>query len=377
MPNQIIANRKACFFYNEPDLFNTVTIGADYRLRLYSGFEGEEVPTKLTARYASCDIAGDYILAVTRDSKVYLYNHSTSRVLFTDFNTCDMPVLSCKILTHKPEELQMAIILPSGIRYLDFDLKSETFTLTAQITLEMIGEHLEGERKISGVHLIPNTPWVLLIFDDDSCLLYNQSGGTVRWKYSQRPISFHYNHTGNELNIVLSFANKKVLLVTILNGETLATRADFQLGQITRVVRVGSTRLLCGTDDGKIIKLSYKHEPKISGPTLVHSTTCQVGDLAFSSDERFIISACDSIKLWSADEGSLLRTFFLNRPVKQMFVHFSNPELHEQQNGANGQIDTNNNNNPQEPFPDITVAAITDKKLFILRKLTHYKVNAF
>lgn len=137
---------------------------------------------------------------------------------------------------------------------------------------------------------------------------------------------------------------------------------------LPRSIRVAPDRtfIIVGDDGGGLARRIGSVEWQVP-----NAHTGWVHDLVISPDQRFLLSASESVKLWSAFDGTLLQSFMTHGSVNRLVTRFPSsplPLLDRNQNpisraGGGGGGDSSGG-------PKVTVVTVTDaSELYILRTL--------
>lgn len=331
----------------------------------FSGFSARPVPIESLTECIHVDILGDYILAVTY-TEVRLYNLKQDRILFTE-KISTPSVFSCRLLEIRKDSLQMAIVTEK-ITFLDWKPGLQTPRTTDSIDLT----HTLYPYKC---HFIPGTPWAMVIairkyhtWSNNRCVLYNRkcpASQAIKWERnlseSADTIQFDYHQSDDdELKILVGERNGSLHLISVRGDEVASCNCQVINTGILYALRIGSTRLLYGMYGGDIVQMDhdFKEIHRFTHPML---NSGRLIALAYSPDERFILSTGEvTLTLWD-QSGCPLRTIYLNHDYTQVhwltevFVDWAGKTL-------------------DPAFPDIVIVASTEEfELVILRRFDQHR----
>lgn len=374
-------NFSATFKKNGSEL-NVLTIDNKGFLRLYMdrlGIEDkkfkdilkEKLSTKTTKlqpkmNIISCDISPKGLsIFGTDDGQVFFYDHANSKLISYRHENNQEEIFNCEFAPeHELSEDDITFITMSQNEICFYRVSLELKEIIHYFTFKSSRYEYQAQHEsfyfVSPFKLIACSNAGECAFLDfiDPTTLDNNSG---YFKLSSKITcvhSFRYSLIGHF--IIIAFVESFLFLFRWENGNSISIikRNSLPKNELPRCCQICSQYIVYGTDNGNICQIPceqfYSDEEYMTNSStncswiVNHTHLNWILQLAISPDERFIISAADSIKLWRND-GILLQTFITHGNVSRFFVHFDE------------------NNDDMEPNLKLKLVTLADKKsLYIL-----------
>lgn len=263
---------------------------------------------------------------------------------------------------------------------IDEQLKSINLDQTLSLfqTLEMLMFISPSNCHIQSFRYIAKLSWIifwsnnghLIVYDVLTKKIVNNDYLDHNTLITSVDLSSELDHTTKRRAMIVSTAQKTIRVYIIRQRDQ---RFDIEIGptmpsinQIPRSVRLASDAkfLIVGDDKGGLRCLCTDRRP-LGNVEWYREMAHQnwVNDLIISPDNKFILSACESIKLWSAKDGTLLQSFPNQSNVHRLIVRF---------NSTNDDYDNENIVLPSSDCnsyrPKVTIVTVTDSRMLYILK---------
>lgn len=229
--------------------------------------------------------------------------------------------------------------------------------------------------KIDSFQFVPSLSWLVFWSNVGHLFVFNYADSSFVFKTylnNTRITCIDFNapsktNTDDRQVMVVATSSKFIYTFRITHstsdvklevGPTLSSKV------IPRSCRVAPDRtfIVVGDDNGGLSRRSTNVRPIGTEVwRVVNAHFSWVHDLVISPCQRFILSASESVKLWSAVNGTLLQAFMTNGRVFRLLARFPLADNHNQN------LDAQKLSNGG---PKVTVVTVTDAStLYILRTL--------
>ncbi|UXI22065.1 Glucose-6-phosphate 1-dehydrogenase [Sarcoptes scabiei] len=290
-----------------------------------------------------------------RNCDHFLYEFN-SKLFQTETDRSIDEIIQIKFLhsDHKPSSDQIVFVTFTQKKFTVYKfnnpapLSSSDAEIRNQIELENFVRKSydpEPDERFESIYFV-STSIILLWSQMNNFYLFeledqNQANLTDKFNFIQC-----YGLNNSKITDIHSFRmpqNDYLMTITLAQNRLIVLNLDLEtksflllnslqlLKNVPRCCRICSKFISYGCDNGDIyllnsLQIDQDGEEKIF-PFLIgkHSQSSWVSHLAISSCENFLISASDSIKLWSIDakfHGTLLQTFVTQGSISQLFVCF-------------------------------------------------------
>lgn len=372
------------------------------------------IPTPLRLDITSCSLASNSeIIFGTNAGDVFYYAHSTlTRLLHGLEKTGTVPktetVHDCEFLPCPSSGTSFFSLSDSCISFFtkrNLDLnQNETLSFAKSCLLLsdlIIEQNINAENPIpfslEGISLdsfkiLSDLSWIVFWSNAGNLFVYSSVTKEIVFsdylnntRITSVDVSAADTSDQRRRILIVSTTDKSILIYRITRNSItgvnqMAPGRSFPLNPtIPRSTRISPDKsfLIIGDDAGGLMCRSTDRAPL--GAILWHRPDAHsswIHDLGISPDQRYLLSASESVKLWSAIDGALLQSFMTHGTVCRLLTRF--PTAH---NSSTKEVDSQKkarhdaNMNPQianshsvSTGPKVTVVTVTDAStLYILR----------